>query len=262
MSEHAEDAGARGRKGGGGLRDGGERAPDGGTRIEAALAETQAVTDAARDAIAQARAQRDELLVLASHDIKNAVGILDSALGMIEELPEQTASMQGMMRRATHRLGLLAQAMVDVDLLQRDLMPLTPAEVSWSAVATPVVEAARAVAATKDVALVSLGPEKARLSCDARLVERIVAMFVEHAIGNAPAQTPVEIEGTHVDDGRFRIRVVHHGRAVNAATLDKYFTTLPLRFCRLAAIRHGAALRAVSPVDDGGVGLAFELTLP
>jgi len=230
-------------------------------RGESALAETQAVTDAARDAIAHARAQRDELLVVASHDIKNAVGILDSALGMSEEMPEQTPSMHGMMRRATHRLGILVQAMIDVDLLQRDLMPLTLAEVSWSGIATPVVEAALAVAATKEIALASRGPHDARLSCDAQLVQRIVAAFVEHAIGNAPAKSTVDVEGLRGGDGAFRIRVVHHGRAVATATLDKYFMTLPLRFCRLAAIRHGAILRAVSPADDAGGGLALELKL-
>ena len=230
-------------------------------RGEAALSGTQAVTDAARDAIAHARAQRDELLVLASHDIKNAVGIIDSALGMIEEMPEQAASMQGMMRRATHRLGILVQAMVDVDLLQRDLMPLTPADVSWSTIATPVVERALEVATTKEIAVVPRGPYEARLSCDAQLVQRIVAVFVEHAIGNAPARTAVDVEGMRAEDGGFCIRVVHHGRAIGAATLDKYFMTLPLRFARLAAIRHGAALRAVSPADDAG-GLALELKLP
>ena len=76
-----------------------------------ALAATQSVAEAARDAIERARAQRDELLVLASHDVKNAIGILDSALGMLEESPEQGPMLHGMMRRATHRLGILVRAM-------------------------------------------------------------------------------------------------------------------------------------------------------
>ena len=226
-----------------------------------ALTETQAVTDAAREAIARTRAVRDELLVLASHDIKNAVGILDSALGMSAEMPEQAASMQGMMRRATHRLGILVQALVDVDLLQRDVMPLQPAEVGWNALATPVVEAALGVAATKDVTLSSRGDLAARVACDAVMVQRMVGALVEYAIANAPAKSEVDVEGMRVG-GRFRIRVVHRGRAVGSVTLDKLFTTLPLRFCRLAAIRHGASLRAVSPVLDDGSGLAFEIELP
>jgi K+-sensing histidine kinase KdpD len=227
-----------------------------------ALTDTQAVTDAARDAIAHTRALRDELMVLASHDIKNAVGILDSALGMSAEMPEQAASMQGMMRRATHRLGILVQALVDVDLLQRDLMPLQPAEVGWKALATPVVEAALGVAATKDVTLASRGDLAARVACDAVMVQRMVGALVEYAIANAPAKSEVDVEGSRVDGGRFRIRVVHKGRAVGSVTLDKLFTTLPLRFCRLAAIRHGASLRAVSPALDDGSGLAFEIELP
>src|SRR6185436_4267492 len=228
-------------------------------RGESALAGTQVVTDAARDAITRARSQRDELLVLASHDIKNAVGIIDSALGMIEEMPEQAASMQGMMRRATHRLGILVQAMVDVDLLQRDVMPLHPAEVGWNAIATPVVEGALGIAETKDVTLTPRGDLAARVACDAVLVQRIVGALVEYAIANAPAKSAVAVEGERVEGGRFRIRIVHRGRAVGSVTLDKLFTTLPLRFCRLAAIRHGALLRAVSPAVDDGSGLAFEL---
>lgn len=228
---------------------------------EQALAETQAAADAARQAIASARSLRDELLVLASHDIKNAVGILDSALGMAEEAPEQTRAMQGMMRRATHRLGILVQALVDVDLLQRDAMPLVEGEVGWSALVTPVVEASLAIAATKELVVVPRGDQTARLSCDARLVERVLHAFVEHAVANAPAKSVVDVEGVRITDGRFRVRVVHHGRSIGAATLDRFFTTLPLRFCRLAAIRHGASLRAVSPVADGA-GVALELELP
>ena len=227
-----------------------------------ALAATQAATDATREALAQAaRAQRDELLVLASHDMKNAVGILDSALGMSAEMPEQAASMHGMMRRATHRLGILVQALVDVDLLQRDVMPLQPAEVGWNAIATPVVESALGIAETKDVTLSPRGDLVARVECDAVLVQRMVGALVDYAIANAPAKSAVDVEGMRVDGGRFRIRVVNSGRAIGSVTLDKLFTTLPLRFCRLAAIRHGASLRAVSPVLDDGSGMAFELEL-
>jgi K+-sensing histidine kinase KdpD len=92
------------------------------------------------------------------------------------------------------------------------------------------------------------------------LIGRVVTALLDHAVANAPAKSVVDVEGERVGDGRFRIRIVHRGRAIGAATLDKFFTTLPLRFCRLAAIRHGASLRAVSPVADG-VGLALELEL-
>jgi signal transduction histidine kinase len=227
-----------------------------------ALAATQAATEATRDAIAQAaRAQRDELLVLASHDMKNAIGILDSALGMIEDMPEQTAAMQGMMRRATHRLGVLVRALVDVDCLQREVLPLMPIDARWGAVATGVVEQALAVGRTKEIDVVVRGDETARLWCDAGLVDRMLTALVDHAVGNAPPKSTVEVEGTRIGDVRFRVRVVATGRPVPPAAVEQYFTTLPLRFCRLAAVRHGAALRVVSPVDEHG-GMAFELELP
>jgi len=227
---------------------------------EGALEATHAATEAARDAIAQARAQRDELFVLAGHDIRNAIGIIDSALTMLEESPDSAAVMHGMMRRATHRLGILVRAMVDVELLQRTVMPLAPADVRWSAIVTPVVEAALAVAATKELSVVPRGVLDAPLACDAPLVEKMVAALVDHAVGNAPNGTAVTVLGSRTGDGRFCIRVAHEGRPVGAATLDKYFTTLPLRFCRLAAAHHGGVLRAVSPLEHGS-GLAFDLEL-
>ena len=226
-----------------------------------ALEATHVTADAAHDALVRARAQRDELLVLTSHDMKNAIGILDSALTMTEEMPEGAASMRGMMRRATHRLGILVRAMIDVDLLQRDLMPLVQAEVRFAAITEPVVEAALAVAATKDLTVVPSGELDARLTCDASLVERMVAALLEHALANAPDGSTIDLVGARTASGGFCVRVVHCGRAVGTMALDKYFTTLPLRFCRLAAIRHGAVLRAVSPVADD-VGLALEIELP
>jgi K+-sensing histidine kinase KdpD len=227
-----------------------------------ALAATQVATEATRDAIAQtARAQRDELLVLASHDMKNAIGILDSALGMTEEMPEQAPMMQGMMRRATHRLSVLVRALVDVDCLQRDVMPLMPTDLRWAALVVPVVEQALAVGETKGIAVVPRGDQQVRLWCDAGLVERILTALVDHAIGNAPPKSAVDLEGTRIGEGRFRIRVAAAGRAVPPGALEQYFTTLPLHFCRLAALRHGATLRVLSPVVDDG-GMAFELELP
>jgi signal transduction histidine kinase len=226
-----------------------------------ALTTTQATADAARDAIAEARAKRDELFVLASHDMKNSIGILDSALDMIEDAPAGAAEMHAMMRRATHRLGVLVRALVDVDLLQRDLMPVVPADVGWKAIATNVVEGTLAVARTKGVEVSPCGDLAARLTCDAPLVERMATALLDHAIANAPPKSTVELEGTRLDDRRFRLRVAYRGRVVSAEALDRYFTTLPLRFCRLAAIRHGGSLRAVSPVVDGQ-GLAFEVELP
>jgi signal transduction histidine kinase len=222
-----------------------------------ALAATKAAVGAARDALAQARAQRDELLVLASHDIRNAVGILDSALSMIED-GSDSPSMHGMMRRSAHRLGILVKAMVDVDLLERELMPLTVVDTRWKGLVEAIVEHAAPAAATKDLQVVATGDLDAVVACDAVMVERMVVALVDHAMGDAPAGTAVEIASARTGEHRFAIRVSRGGRAIAAEAVDKYFTTLPLRFCRLAAMRHGGVLNAGS-VDGAGLLLALEI---
>ena len=198
-----------------------------------ALAATKVAIGAARDALAQARQQRDELLVLASHDIRNSVGILDSALSMIEDGGSDSPSMHGMMRRSAHRLGILVKAMVDVDLLQRELMPLTVVDTRWKGLA----EHSAPAAATKELSVVATGDLDVVVACDAVMVERMVVALVDHAMGDAPAGTAVEIASARTGEHRFAIRVSRGGRAVHADALDKYFTTLPLRFCRLVVLR-------------------------
>jgi len=71
----------------------------------------------------------------------------------------------------------------------------------------------------------------------------------------------VDVEGERAETGRFRITVAHRGRAVPARALAQYFVTLPLRFCRLAAARHGGTLAAVSPWEETAGGFGFELVL-
>ena len=226
-----------------------------------ALAATADASGAARAAlVAAARAQRDELLVLASHDLRNAVGIVDSALTMALDAPDMALPMHGMMRRATHRLGILTKAMVDLDLLQRGLMPLSPASRSLEAVVAPVIDAATEVAATKAVTVESKGCRDIDAVVDATVVERIVAALLEHAIGNAPDNSVVDVDACRLSAERVEIRVTHRGRPVNAAVVDGYFTTLPLRFARAAAERHGGGLTVASPVE-AGVGVAFVLAL-
>jgi signal transduction histidine kinase len=227
---------------------------------DAALTATGAATEAARDALSRARAQRDELLVLASHDIRNAVGIVDSALSMLEDGPELAPSMHGMMRRATHRLHVLVHALVDTDMLERGIMPVAVTPSRWASLVTPVVETVLPVAATKEIAVVPSGDFEATLDCDPTLVGRLVTALVEHAVAGAPTKTCVDVEGTRVGDDRFRIRVTNGARGLAADTVARYCATLSLRYARLAAARHGGALRVVSPIADGfGIALEAEL---
>jgi K+-sensing histidine kinase KdpD len=221
------------------------------------LAATQATAEAARQALERVRSQRDELLVLASHDFKNAVGIIDSALVMLEDSPDLAASMLGMMKRATYRLGILARAVVDVDLLERGLMPCTPAPAPWGEAMKPVLEACAPAAATKDLDVRVVGDAAETIAGDPTILERVLAAFLDHAIGNAPPGTAIDVEGVRARPGRFLVRVGQRGKVVPPGARDRFFNTLPLRYARLAVTRHGGTLRVASPWENG-VGMAFE----
>jgi hypothetical protein len=152
------------------------------------------------------------------------------------------------------------QALVDVDLLQRDVMPLQPAEVGWNAIATPVVEGALGIAETKDVTLAPRGDLAARVACDAVLVQRNGRLRLSStAIANAPGERAPSTSRACGVDGRdapqSAVRAPRpRGRQLQRST--SLHETLPsphLPACRDPSMARRCA--RVSPVLEHGIGL-------
>jgi signal transduction histidine kinase len=221
--------------------------------------------------------QRDDLVDLTVHDIKNSLCVVESALEMIDQDPKEAVSVLPLLRRATQRIGNLICTLLDVNRLENGSMPLRVQDVSWSSLCEPVLAETGLMALARSIAINRSGESHSSVRCDPLLVERILLNLLDNAIGVAPDGSTVDVHAEHRTDGSFLVRVGNRGKVIPPELLPTLFRKyrqvdhvtfkrfggwgLGLTFCRLAVERHGGTIRALSPYVDGQ-GAAFEFILP
>jgi signal transduction histidine kinase len=222
--------------------------------------------------------QREELIDLTVHDIKNSLSVIESAVEMIEMDQAQAGFALPLLRRASSRIGSLARTLLDVNRLESGAMPLRVVEVPWATVCDPLLAEMGLPAQAKGLRFVRSGETRAIVRCDAALIERVLLNLVDNAITAAPEGTIIDVHTERRADGAFLVRVGNRGQRIAPDVLptlfDKYRQGaahghfrrlggwgLGLTFCRLAVERHGGTIRAISPYVESQ-GAAFEFVLP
>jgi signal transduction histidine kinase len=221
--------------------------------------------------------QRDDLVDLTVHDIKNSLCVVESALEMVDQDPKEAVSVLPLLRRATQRIGNLVCTLLDVNRLENGSMPLRLQDVPWSTLCEPVLAEVGLLALGRSIAINRSGESHSTVRCDPLLVERILLNLLDNAIGVAPDSSTVDVHAEHRADGAFLVRVGNRGKTIPPELLPTLFRKyrqvdhvtfkrfggwgLGLTFCRLAVERHGGTIRAISPYVDGQ-GAAFEFLLP
>jgi signal transduction histidine kinase len=221
--------------------------------------------------------QRDDLVDLTVHDIKNSLCVVESALEMVQQDPHEAVSVLPLLRRATQRIGNLVCTLLDVNRLENGSMPLHVQDVSWSSLCEPVLAEVGLMAVARSIPINRTGESHSTVRCDPLLVERILLNLLDNAIGVAPEGSAVDVHAEHQADGSFLVRVGNRGKVIPPELLPTLFRKyrqvdhvtfkrfggwgLGLTFCRLALERHGGSIRALSPYVDGQ-GAAFEFVLP
>ncbi|HEY2388557.1 MAG TPA: CBS domain-containing protein [Candidatus Binatia bacterium] len=217
--------------------------------------------------------QRNDLVDLTVHDIKNWTHATASAVEVLEMDDQQLDNMLSIIRHSTRSITTLVSTLLDVNRLEGGWMPLRLSDVPWSSVCGPVVEDLSAMARTKELGIVATGDMQLIVRCDQQLVERILLNLLDNAVSVAPRGTTIEVRTTAGPDGGVVVRIGNRGPVIPASLLPNLFRKhqqgtdrvrgwgLGLTFCRLAVEHHGGAIGAISPYVDGE-GAAFEFRLP
>lgn len=217
--------------------------------------------------------QRNDLIDLTVHDIKNWVHAASSAVEVMELEPEALPSMIPILRHSTRSITTLVTTLLDVNRLEGGWMPLRLNDVPWSSICAPLIEDASAMAHAKELTIAAAGETQVIVRCDQQLVERVLLNLLDNAVSAAPKGTTIDLHTTVRPDGTLVVRVGNRGPVIPAALLPMLFRKhqqgsdrvrgwgLGLTFCRLAIEHHGGTVRAISPYV-GGEGAAFEFTLP
>jgi len=217
--------------------------------------------------------QRNDLVDLTVHDIKNWVHAASSAVEVLELDADSLVAMIPIIRHSTRSITTLVTTLLDVNRLEGGWMPLRLSDVPWSSICGPLMEDMSAMARAKELSIVANGETQVIVRCDQQLVERVLLNLLDNAVSVAPHGTAVELRTTVRSDGAVVVRVGNRGPVIPPALLANLFRKhqqgadrvqgwgLGLTFCRLAVEHHGGSIRAISPFIDGE-GAAFEFTLP
>jgi K+-sensing histidine kinase KdpD len=220
--------------------------------------------DGVRSGVADA-VRTEDLFEIAEHDIKNALNVVNSALDMIADDPNETAEMLPLLRRSSGRIGRLVATLVEVNRLVRGTTPVRIAELPWSRVCEAALEEMALVAEARALTVDVRGDRALVVRCDRALFERVLTNVLDHVLTAAPRSSVVDVDVARSEDGGFRALLGHRGtplapeQLVGARRLRGW--GLGMTFCRLAMERQGGTIRLVSPYH-GDAGVAFEIALP
>ena len=233
-----------------------------------------------RDALVVAQGQKEELMALVVHDLKNP---LTPMLGNVQFL-ERTPQLGPDQREALRDIG---QAAVSMHRMVLNLLDISKSEDGTLAPRLAPLEVGALFeelrstfgrsAAARNVTIEAAGPlEKIVMQADADLFRRLLENLLDNAIRHSPSGGTVRLEGV-VEGGRTELGVRDQGPGVpeehRARVFEKYFQIdrgaaavatragrgLGLAFCCLAAEAHGGRIWVEESPPRGSV---FRVSLP
>ena len=224
-------------------------------------------------ALRESEQQRNDLIDLTVHDIKNWLHVVGSTVEMLSEAPVETADLLPVLRRSTRSIDNLVRTLLDINRLKSGWMPIRIRETPLASFCEPMVQEAAVMARTNSVEVEWRGDRHVIVHCDPELIERVLLNLLDNAISAAPRDTTIDLHTAMRSDGTLQVRVGNRGPVIPPEVLPTLFRKyhkgidrvrgwgLGLTFCRLAVEHHGGVIRAISPYVDGE-GTAFEFTVP
>jgi signal transduction histidine kinase len=238
-----------------------------------------AAGDAARlaEELAALREERDRLLALLSHDLKNPLSAIHMNAAALQRMPalEQADPVLckriDIIRRAADRMNLMLQELTDYAAVTGRQFTLRVAPNRLGPVLRELIDARQADAGARSVRFeLSMPHELPPVVCDRARLGQAVGHMLGHALRNAPDGSAIAV-GAHAADGALRISVRDPGPPVPADQLGQVFDPwwrgasapvdghrLALPVARHIVVAHGGRVGA----STDGAGTELWLTLP
>jgi PAS domain S-box-containing protein len=195
---------------------------------------------------AEAVRDREEVVAIVGHDLRNPLGTIALASALLVEpgTPQERRVAQGkMIQRSVEQMDRLIQDLLDASLARAGRFRVNRAQVPVSVLLADAVELARPLAAAKAIAIDETGPNERLLALADR--DRVLQVF-SNLIGNALKFTPEGgrvVLGAEVGESDITFSVADSGPGISADDVPRLFE----RFWQ----RDGAASRGV------GLGLGI-----
>ncbi|WP_313950866.1 HAMP domain-containing sensor histidine kinase [Accumulibacter sp.] len=250
------------------------------TRINNELAAAQRELAKKNAVLAALNEQKNRLLGMAAHDLRNPLGVIMSYAKFLNhmagaKLDARELQFIAQIEKSSQFMLRLLEDLLDVSQIESGKLNLVLAPVDLAALVRNNVELNRVLAAAKNISIdLDIPGEPVLIDIDANKIEQVLNNLVSNATKYSHAGTTVRVvlETTGSD---VRVSVQDQGQGIPAAELDKLFqafsktsvqstagetsTGLGLAITRKIVEGHGGSMRVDSLV---GTGSNFSFSLP
>ncbi len=130
--------------------------------------------------------ERDELLTVVSHDLRNPLGVILLVVDLLRQSAQpQVVSQMGRLERSAQNMGRILTDLVDAGRLGAATVPLETELVQASRIVTDACQAAQAAADQKGVVLDHSSVNGLELRADRARLTRMIDQLVQAAVGRA-----------------------------------------------------------------------------
>jgi two-component system sensor histidine kinase/response regulator len=228
-------------------------------------------------ALQQLNAEKTEFLSIASHDLKNPLGIVAGAAEMLlanPSRPEDVEDYAHLIHSSSQRMLAIVSNLLDINRLEQGRLSTHPRSIMLAQVLDAVIEGNMIAADRKNIQLEVLLPPAIELETDPSLLQQIIDNLLSNAIKYSPPHRAIQLQVEAYEEA-LEVRIRDQGPGISRADQARLFQ----KFVRLSArptggehsnglglyIAHrlagllGGELRCES---NAGQGATFVLALP
>lgn len=223
----------------------------------------------------EADRKKDEFLATLSHELRNPIGVITTAVKTLEGRPgdPSTRSTLAVLARQATQMQRLVDDLLDVGRISRGRMTLRPEPVDVRTCVEHAVEGCMdAVGRKKQSLVVSLPRHAVRLEVDAARIRQVLSNLIDNASKYSQAHADIRVNLTE-SDGCVTIDVSDNGPGIGADVLPHVFDLydqggpsesdglgLGLGLCKRIVEMHGGTIAAID--NPRGRGTSFIVSLP
>lgn len=250
------------------------------SRVNNELANLQRQMAKANIELARLNEQKNQLLGMAAHDLRNPLGVIMSYAKFLDRiagvrLDDQERRFLAQIAKSSQFMLRLLEDLLDVSQIESGKLQLNLAPLDLAAAVAGNIELNRMLAGAKNIAI-ELPPQAAPLwvEADATKIEQVLNNLISNAVKYSPPGTTVGVT-LEADAGEVTVRVRDQGQGIPAAELSRLFqpfsktsvkstggeksTGLGLAITRRIVEGHGGRIGVESRVGEGS---RFSFSLP
>jgi len=250
------------------------------TRLNNELTDAQRTLAKQNAALAELNEQKNRLLGMAAHDLRNPLGVIMGYAKFLNrtagaKLDEKESQFVAQIEKSSQFMLRLLEDLLDVSQIESGKLNLALAPTDLGALVRNNVELNRVLAAAKNIAIeLELPAGLPAVDVDATKIEQVLNNLISNALKYSHPGTTVRVSAG-ARDGEFEISVRDEGQGIPPAELGRLFQAFPKTTVRstggekstglgLAITRrivegHGGRIAVDSRVGEGSV---FRLSLP